>query len=185
MAERLTFNLWGAGRTLRGSVGWVKAPGVRQPAGCRRDLPAADREAELGLLGRLRFHGAALFPPAGHGHGPRAAALARARRHRRARRHGHTPARKTVAGGTHLARNHHRRLHGVRDGRDGSLLGLARRRPRDVHRRLLQSRARLPPDGQLRPQREGVASAVVADPLRRRLRRGARRRSTSPAARTS
>ncbi len=176
----------GLGRTLRGPVGWVKAPDIRHPAGCRRALPSADREAELGLLGRLRVHGAALLPPAGHGAGAGAAAPAGARRHRRARRHGRAPARHAVCRScaSRPRRSASACMALVMVG-DDPLLGLARRRAQHVHRRLLQSRARLPPDGQQRQEHQGAASAVVADPLRRWATSRRAACSTSPPAPTS
>ena len=176
MAERLAFNLWGAGRTLRGSVGWVKAPESGTLPDAAATVPAADREAELGLLGRLRFHGAALLPAAGHG--------------ARARRRSTCPSSSPSARSSPWSRTgSERQLPLVRLSPETivvafmafvmlatvPVLGLARRRPRHVHRRLLQGRARLPADGQLRQEREGAASAVVADSLRHGLRRGARR----------
>ena len=175
MAERLAFNLWGAGRTLRGSVGWVKAPESGSlPDAAATYLPPIEKP-NWGFWGVFAFTALLFFRPQDTVTALRAAALARARRHRRARRHGHTPARQAVAARPRLARNDRRRLHGLRDAGDGSLLGLARRRPRYVYRRLLQSRARLPSDGQLRAERESAASADVADPHRRRIRSGARR----------
>ena len=185
MSERLAFNLWG----VRPDAARIASTGSRRPSpaalpDAAATVPAADREAELGLLGRLCVHGAALLPAAGHGarRWRRCTCRSSSRSARSSRWSGTGSA--AAAGGAHLARNHRRRPHGARDARDGAVLGLARRRARDVHRRLFQSRAGVPPDGQQRPQRQGAAMAHVADSLRHGLRRARAASSTLPAAPT-